>query len=164
MGALTAEVIEKRKPCLSRLPCDFRQLSGGSDETRTRDLRRDRSPSATSIIPLNPAKTANFLTFHNFLVCRLVHFLSEKVVFCRQRTHQRTHHLRNTNRARCVSENRNHRARGVSVGACRLRTEIANNVSCREPELRSESILDAFWAKLAFNPVQSVSALNNVGP
>ena len=40
---------KNREACLSRLPCDYRRLSGGSDETRTRDLRRDR-PSSHQII------------------------------------------------------------------------------------------------------------------
>ncbi len=42
LGALKFRYIRTGKLCLSRLPRDLRRLSGGSDETRTRDLRRDR--------------------------------------------------------------------------------------------------------------------------
>jgi len=42
VGALDSALNENREACSFRLPCYFRLLSGGSDETRTRDLRRDR--------------------------------------------------------------------------------------------------------------------------
>ncbi len=43
LGALDSSVNENRGARLFRLPCFFRRFSGGSDETRTRDLRRDRA-------------------------------------------------------------------------------------------------------------------------
>jgi hypothetical protein len=42
LGALESRVNKNREAHLFRLPCDFRLFSGGSDEIRTRDLRRDR--------------------------------------------------------------------------------------------------------------------------
>ena len=45
-GALEFGDIKKRKLAVFRLPCDFGVLSGGSDETRTRDFRRDRRERA----------------------------------------------------------------------------------------------------------------------
>jgi hypothetical protein len=42
LGALDSQANKNREGLLFRLPCDIRRLSGGSDETRTRDLRRDR--------------------------------------------------------------------------------------------------------------------------
>ena len=42
LGALNHHVNKNREALLFRLPCDYRLFCGGSDETRTRDLRRDR--------------------------------------------------------------------------------------------------------------------------
>ena len=42
LGALKFHDSKTKKLGLSRLPCNFSVLSGGSDEIRTRDLRRDR--------------------------------------------------------------------------------------------------------------------------
>jgi hypothetical protein len=40
LGALVIPLYENREAGVSHLPCDYRLLGGGSDETRTRDLRR----------------------------------------------------------------------------------------------------------------------------
>ena len=48
MGALKFHDSKTKKLGLSRLPCNISVLSGGSDEIRTRDLRRDRPVKAIS--------------------------------------------------------------------------------------------------------------------
>ncbi len=42
MRARDQALDQNKEAGTSQLPCDFGQFSGGSDEIRTRDLRRDR--------------------------------------------------------------------------------------------------------------------------
>jgi hypothetical protein len=53
LEAPESRVNKNRKPAISQLACDFSRLSGGSDEIRTRDLRRDR--------PKTPPELTKFL-------------------------------------------------------------------------------------------------------